>query len=61
MNIPICPKCLKPTRRQQGGMTCTAMYIPTVYDKQGNIEPSSFHNTVTTEWQCLECGHFWAD
>lgn len=51
----ICPKCNKPTKRQQGMSMTTCMYYPPILDERGiNINPD--RNTRTTQYTCLECG-----
>ena len=57
-NIPICPKCKKPTKRKEGGSTSTLAYYPPIYDERGiNINPD--RNITTTTWTCLNCSHEW--
>ena len=59
MNIPICPKCNKPTKRTSGISTTTLAYYQPTYDENGvNINPDM--NTTTTEWRCLDCGCVWS-
>jgi len=53
--IPICPYCKKPTRRTVGSSSETLMYFCPIYDKEGN-NTNPDRNTLTTNWQCLECG-----
>ena len=58
MNIPICPKCNKPTKRMSGSVETTFNYYPPVYDEKNvNINPNQ--NVTTTEWECLNYGHTW--
>ncbi len=60
MNIPICSKCNKPTKRQCGPSETTLLYFPFIYDENGtNINPSK--NTITIPWICLECGNEWVE
>ena len=52
--IPICPKCKKPTKRLKGLSITTAVYYPPIYDENGvNINTDA--NYTTTEYICLEC------
>ena len=54
--IPQCPYCEKPTIREEGMSTRTAMYYPPVYDENG-INTNPDRNITTTCWKCLGCNH----
>jgi ribosomal protein L37AE/L43A len=57
-NIPMCPKCNKPTYRTIGMAITTTAYYPPIYDKNGvNTNPD--RNKTKTLWKCLECGNEW--
>ena len=61
MNVAICPKCDKGTRRQYLYGSTTCMNIPQTYDERGNLIPSPIQNKTTNTWKCLECGEVYND
>lgn len=55
INIPICPKCQKLTKRQKLYSITTAMYCPEAYDENGNLISEDLNKT-SSKWRCLNCG-----
>ena len=56
MDVPICPVCKEPTKREVVSQTETLLYIPLVYDESGCVVDSPIKNKVKTTWRCLKCG-----
>src|SRR5690348_8476163 len=56
------PPCETPEkcRFMSLGATSTLAYWPTVYDRNGNAEPSFDGNTTTESWKC-QCGKSWTE
>lgn len=53
-NIPQCPYCQKPTKRNSIGQSSTCMYYPPKYNEKG-INTNPDRNTITSVWHCDEC------
>jgi len=56
--IPICPRCMVPTRRMLQGEAATAVYYPPIYDETGR-NTNADRNRITQRWECLRCGHIY--
>ena len=59
--IPICPRCNKPTKRQQGATTSTLISYPNTYDEENKLIIPKNNNTTKIIWTCLECNNCWTE
>jgi len=62
--IPICLKCNKPTKRQQGATTSTlinCVNYPNIYDEENKLIIPKNNNTTKIIWTCLECNNCWTE
>lgn len=49
--IPLCPDCLKPTRRVCGGLP----HGTPLFDEDGSVIETPGGSTITQKWRCLRC------
>jgi hypothetical protein len=54
-DIPKCPCCKKPSKREMTIVTTTAVYYQPKYDKDGN-NTNPDRNQITEHWHCVDCG-----